>query len=75
MNIRELVGKRILGKTTRSTYPRDAEISEYRVIEVSPSGNWVKLQNLYGSKFWKPVTDVSYVEELHDLKPGGPVGA
>lgn len=67
MNIQVLVGKRCLLKVPRGIYGVD-RIEEYRILEISPSGNWVKLMNLYGNKFWQAITDVSYVEELRDLK-------
>lgn len=66
MNIQELVGKRALLKTSQRGYGSD--VGEFKVIETSPSGNWVKLQNIYGNKFWKATTDVSLVEVLRDLE-------
>lgn len=69
MNIGDLVGKRVLLKVSASVYGRSAEVTEYRVLEVSPSGVWLKLMNLYGNKFWKPVQEVAFVEELLEIKP------
>lgn len=70
MKISELVGKRLLLKFgTAPAFSRTAEIQEYRVLEVSPSGNWVKLMGLHGNKFWKPCVDVAIVEELKPLVP------
>lgn len=43
-------------------------VQEYKVLEVSPSGSWVKLQNMNGNKFWGAITEVVVVEELKDLK-------
>jgi len=31
---------------------------------------FIKLMNIYGQKFWKPVSDVSFVEELVDIQAG-----
>ena len=67
MRIQELVGKRVLLKVGHRTLYA-ASVEEYKVLEVSPSGNWVKLMNLNGYKFWKAVTEISFVEELRDLK-------
>lgn len=68
--VAELVGKRLLLKFgTAPAFSRNVEIQEYRVLEVSPSGNWVKLMGMHGNKFWKPVVDVLVVEELKPLRP------
>jgi hypothetical protein len=71
VNINDLAGKRILAKagTTPTWY---STVEEYRVLEVSPSGNWVRLMNAHGNKFWRAVTEVSFVEELRDLKADKP---
>lgn len=68
MNILELVGKRCLLKF--GGYGTTVE--EYRVLESSPSGNWVRLMNTNGYKYWKAISDVSFVEELRDLKAERP---
>jgi len=70
MEITDLVGKRVLLKTSGRYAYREEEVTEYKILEVSPSGNWVKLMNLNGNKFWKPITGLSYVETLIDLKAG-----
>lgn len=72
MNITQLIGKRCLLKIGSSSSWNRQEVTEYRVLEISPSGNWVKLMNIHGSKFWKPVTECSLVEELTELKPERP---
>ncbi len=69
MNIGELVGKRVLLRVGTSGFVRTAEVTEYRVLEISPSGVWVLLMNLYGTKFWKPVQELSFIEELREIKP------
>lgn len=65
MDVRALLGKRCLMKMTQG-FGKD--ITEFRIVELSPSGNWIKLMNLSGNKFWKPLSDVALVEELIDLK-------
>lgn len=71
-SILDIIGKRVLLKTTSPGYGARQEVTEFRVLEVSPSGNWVKLQNLHGNKFWRTVTDVALVEVLRDLRPEPP---
>jgi hypothetical protein len=67
MNIQELIGTRCLMKLTGS-YPHRDSIDEFKIIEISPSGNWVKLRNRHGLTFWKPIVEISLVEKLIDLK-------
>lgn len=69
----DLVGKRMLLKVGKAgAWGRDAEVQEFKILELSPSGNWIKLMNAYGNKFWKPVADVAVVEELKPLKVDRP---
>ena len=68
----ELVGKRMLLKVSGGGIHYGTAIEEYRVLEVSPSGNWVKLQNLHGNKFWRARTDIAVVEELKPFNFGKP---
>lgn len=65
-----LVGKRMLLKVGTRIY--NVAVQEYKVIEISPSGNWLKLQNMSGNKFWSAVTEIAVVEELRDLKADKP---
>lgn len=74
MNVNDLVGKRILAKVGQSRISSFCGplVEEYRVLEVAPSGNWIRLMNAHGNKFWRAVTEVSFVEELRDLKADKP---
>ncbi len=67
MWVDDLVGERALLKVRTGRYGGDA-VDEYRILEVAPSGSWVKLQNLHGAKFWRAITDISFVEALVDLR-------
>jgi hypothetical protein len=58
-----LVGKRILATLDATTFGRRCP-EEYRVLEVSPSGNFVRLQNAHGNKFWRMAGEVAVLEEL-----------
>lgn len=68
----DLVGKRMLLKVSNGGIHCGAAIEEYRILEVSPSGGWVKLQNLNGNKFWRSRNDIAVVEELKPLNLGKP---
>ena len=71
MNISDVLHKRCLLKLGTGRWIGQ-EVTEYRILEISPSGTWVKLMNLNGNKFWRSVSDVAFIEELVDLKAGKP---
>lgn len=71
MDITELIGKRVLLKLKTRSY-RSEDVEEYKILEVSPSGNWVRIQNSNAYKFWKPVVELSLVEVLKPLRPAKP---
>jgi len=66
MNITKLLGKRIL--ISEQSRHGDRNFAEVKVLEISPSGNWAKLINMYGRKYWKRISALELVEELIDLK-------
>lgn len=70
ISVLSLVGKRVLAKVANDYRSKHPE--EYRVREVSPTGHWVKLQNIHGTQFWKPVNEFLLVEELREVKPERP---
>ena len=69
MNINTLIGKRALITSTKAAYSAD-KIQEIKFIELAPSGNWVKIMDGCGKKYWKPVTEISLIEVLKDLTNG-----
>ena len=73
VQITELLGKRVLVRPAEATpYGRTGRVEEVRVLEISPSGEWVRLMNAYGSKYWRPVVGLDLVEELVEIKPKEP---
>ena len=68
MNITELLYKRVL-ITEKAGYTGN-RIEEVKILEIAPSENWVKLMNMHGKKYWKPITELSLIEVLIDLKSG-----
>ena len=71
MNVRELINKRVLLKINLGY--QASQVEEYKILEVSPSGTWIKVMNLNGRKFWKASADIAFVEELIDLKAEKPL--
>ncbi len=67
--ITEHLHQRLLLTSHRGYWPNyGQQISAFYVLEFSPSGSFVRLQNEYGNKFWKPVTDVAVVEVLKNIE-------
>lgn len=62
-HIDQYVGSRVLA-TIKENSRYSSSIEEYRILEVSPSGNYVRLCNTNGKKFWMMITDVAIVECL-----------
>ena len=73
MNFQDILNKRCLLKISNPNRFTKADVTEFKVLEISPSGAWVKLLNLNGYKFWRAGVDISFVEELVDLNAGKPV--
>ena len=62
LDVRDFIGKRILA--TRFNNPFE-DVREYKVLEVSPSGDWVKLM-VDGKRFWNKRQLITLVEVLPD---------
>jgi hypothetical protein len=70
MTAAELVGKRALVKLNTATWSgAGGTLEEVRVLEVSPSGNFVRLMTAFGRKVWRPCLEVAVLEELKTLEP------
>ena len=68
MNVNVLIGKRCLIKESTRGW-NTTSIQEVKILEVSPSGNYVKLMNIHGTKYWRITTDLALVEQLVELEP------
>jgi enterochelin esterase-like enzyme len=68
MQVQELIGKRVLFKEREFSSTRFMAV-ELKVLEVSPSGFWVKLMALDGRKYWREVRVCQIIEQLTDLEP------
>lgn len=62
-NLSTLAGKRVLLQTC--PYSK-SQIYEARILEVSPSGQRVKLCNIDGKQYWRDSSDLFLVEILQD---------
>ncbi len=68
---RTLVGHRILAATQKSY--NGTSVNELRVLELSPSGEWLKTMDLYGRRTWTQTATMACVEVLLPAEPR-PVG-
>lgn len=66
MKITELLNERVL-ITAKERFGTNT-VCEVKVLEISPSENWVKLMNIHGLKYWKPIADISLVEVLKKIE-------
>jgi len=64
-NIQDLLHKRILVATKDTGYRQSSTVEEVKILEISPSGNWIKIQNQNGAKIWKSAADVVPIEILN----------
>lgn len=62
MIIKDKLYKRILVAT--KTYTSLQEVEEFKVLEFSPSGRWVKVMNSNGIKKWRLSENITVIEEL-----------
>ena len=68
MNLQDLVHKRILVVEKERGYSSKQTVEELKILEVSPSGNYVKTQNMNGNKYWKHSSDIIPIEVLASLE-------
>lgn len=62
LDVREFINKRCLMTLTKNPFE---DVKEYKILEVAPSGDWVKLMH-DGKRFWKLRTNLILVEVLED---------
>lgn len=69
MNIQELLHKRVLVAEKEAGYRTgNKTVKEIKVLEISPSENWVRVQNENGNKYWLHSSDIIPIEVLNSVK-------
>ena len=61
-----LIGKRILVAKSNNGYRSEQTIEELKILEISPSSQWVKIMNDCGQKFWRAYNSITPIEILAD---------
>jgi hypothetical protein len=67
-NVKSLLHKRILIVEKESGYRQDQKIVEIKILEISPSELFIKIQNMNGNKFWKHSADIIPIEVLSNIE-------
>ena len=67
-NLKDLLFKRILVAQKERGYSQVQTIEELKILEISPTGRFVKIQNMNGNKFWKHSSDIIPIEVLLSLE-------
>jgi hypothetical protein len=68
MDLKSLLFKRILVVEKTYSYSSESTTTELKILEISPSGEWVKIQNMTGQKYWKHYSDIKPIEILFDIE-------
>jgi hypothetical protein len=76
INYKDLVGKRLLIENKSYAFPKTREV---KVLEVAPSGDYLKLEWNSGSEIWDKIktfeSEYNIVEVLNDVQPKVKFGA
>ena len=69
-DVKNVMGKRVLARVA-NRYGRDEEgdLREIRVVEISPSGNYVMIDRDQGYGKWYPIKDIKVIELLEGPNP------
>ena len=72
MNIQDLLHKRVLiAEKERGFNNSNKTVKEIKILEISPSKNWVKIQNDNGNKYWLHYADITPIEVLDSVEVKG----
>lgn len=63
-----MLHKRVLVASKDSGYRGSSSVSELLILELSPSGSWVKVRDMDGRKYWKHHADIVPVEVLVNIE-------
>ena len=64
VKVKDLLHKRILVAKKNNDYSVKGKVEELKILEISPSGNWLKAQNTNGYKYWVHYSDIVPIEIL-----------
>jgi len=68
MTIKDLLHKRLLVAEKEGRYSENKTVKEIKLLEISPSNNWVKIMDDNGRKYWVHQSDIIPMEILTSLE-------
>ena len=68
MNITELLHKRVLVAEKTSSYGNSSKVTEFFIMEVSPSQNFLKVRDFDGRRYWRARADIQVIEILESVE-------
>jgi hypothetical protein len=68
MNMTEVLHKRVLVAEKTSHYGHSSSVTEFLIMEVSPSKNFVKIRDFNGRRYWRACVDIQVIEVLESLE-------
>lgn len=66
--IKDLVHKRVLVAEKERGYSSESTVKEILIMEVSPSGNFTKIRDMDGRRYWKHTSEITPIEVLLNLE-------
>lgn len=70
MNLNEVLGKRVLvAEKSYGLSSQNRDVKELKILELAPTGNWVKVRNDDGRRYWLHYLDINIIEVLSGLEP------
>jgi hypothetical protein len=73
MNLTHLLYRRVLMAAKRNGFDSTCTVEEFTILEISPSGKFIKIRNMDGRKYWKVISDIQIIETLETIeKSPGP---
>ena len=64
MQFKDLLHKRILVSRKARSYGTEQIVEELKILEIAPSGNWIKVMDMNARKYWKHYSDITPIEVL-----------
>lgn len=65
MDLTTVLHKRVLVAEKDRGFSNKQTVEEIKILEIAPSGNWIKIQNMNGNKYWRHVSDINVIEVLN----------
>jgi|WetSurMetagenome_2_1015567.scaffolds.fasta_scaffold01420_3 hypothetical protein len=68
MNITDILHKRVLVAEKTGSYGNSSKVTEFLIMEISPSHNFVKVRDFDGRRYWRARADIQVIEILDSIE-------